>query len=59
MHGMKSLLSVFDIKTDCIYNTVSTNKCIGDRPLIVNVGFDRLQLRIIRTKQRLAPFRVS
>ena len=40
MHGMKGLPSVFDIKTDRIYHTVSASKCIGDRPLIVNVGVD-------------------
>ncbi len=59
MHGMKSLLSVFDIKTDRIYCSISANKRIGDRPLIVNVGFDRLKLRIIGIKQRLGPFQMS
>lgn len=59
MHGMKGLLSLFDIKTDRVYNTVSTGKCIGDRPLIADIGFDRLKLRIIRTKQLLGPFRMS
>ena len=59
MHGMKGFLSPFDIKTDRIYNTASTGKCIGDRALIVDIGFDRLKLRIIRTKQLLGPFRMS
>ena len=59
MHGMKSLLSVFDIKTDRIYCSISANKRIGDRPLIVNVGFNRLKLRIIGIKQRLGPFQMS
>jgi hypothetical protein len=48
---MKSLLSVLDVKTDRIYHPVSAGKCIGDWPLVVNVGFDRLKLRIIKTKQ--------
>ena len=56
---MKSLLSVFDIKTDRIYCSISANKRIGDRPLIVNVGFDRLKLRIVGIKQRLGPFQMS
>ena len=38
MHGLKRLPSVLDVKTDRIYHTVSASKCIGDRPLIVNVG---------------------
>lgn len=50
---------MFDIKTDRIYNTVSTGKRIGDRPFIVDIGFDRLKLRVIRTKQLLGPLRMS
>jgi hypothetical protein len=30
VHGMKSLLSVLDVKTDRIYHPVSAGKCIGD-----------------------------
>ena len=30
MNGVKSLLSVLDVKTDRIYHTVSASKCIGD-----------------------------
>jgi hypothetical protein len=30
MHGMKSLLSVLDVKTDRIHHTVSAGKRIGD-----------------------------
>ena len=59
MYGMKCFSPVLDVKTDCIYDAVCTGKCIGDRPLIVNIGFDRLNLRIIRTEQLLAPFRMS
>jgi hypothetical protein len=55
VHGMKSLLSVLDVKTDRIYHPVSAGKCIGDRPLVVNVGRDRLKLRIIKTSQPVPP----
>jgi hypothetical protein len=30
VNGMKSLLSVLDVKTDRIYHPVSAGKCIGD-----------------------------
>ena len=30
VHGMKSLPSVLDVKTDRIYHPVSASKCIGD-----------------------------
>ncbi len=30
VHGMKSLPSVLDVKTDRIYHPVSAGKCIGD-----------------------------
>ncbi len=58
VHGMKSLLSVLDIKTDRIDHTVSASKGIGDCLLAVNVGLDRLQLRIVRTKQPMPPIRM-
>jgi hypothetical protein len=51
MHGMKSLLSVLDVKTDRIYHRVSAGKCIGDWPLAVNVGL----LPFIRTEDGVAP----
>ena len=47
MYGMKGLLSAFDVKTDRIYHTVSAGKCIGDRPIVVDISLDRLKLRII------------
>ena len=59
VYGMKSLLFVFDVKTDRIYHTKSAGEYIGDRPLIMNVGFERLKLRIISAGQLLAPFRMS
>jgi hypothetical protein len=52
---MKGLLSLFDIKTDRIYNTISTGKCIGDRPLIVDIGFDRLRYRTTRRPTNPVP----
>ena len=58
MHGMKSLSSMLDVKTDCIYYTVSARNRIGDRLLVVNVGLDRLKLRIIKTKQPLTSIRM-
>ena len=55
---MKSLLSVLDVKTDRIYNAVRAAKRIRNRSLVVNIGLDGLQLRIIRTKQSVPPIRM-
>jgi hypothetical protein len=54
---MKRLLSVLDVKTDRIYHTESAGKGIGDRPLVVNVGRDRLKLRI-KSEQPAPPIRM-
>jgi hypothetical protein len=58
VHGIKSLPSVLDVKTDRIYRTEGASKCFGYGPLVVNVGPDRLKLRIIKTKQPVTPIRV-
>jgi hypothetical protein len=58
MHGVKSLLSVLDIKTDRIHHTVGASKGIGDRTLVVNVGLDRLELRIIKSEQAASSIRM-
>jgi hypothetical protein len=58
MHGMKSLPSVLDVKTHRIDHPVSTGKHIGNCPLVVNVGLDRLQLRIIAAEQLATAIRV-
>ena len=55
---MKRLLSVLDVKTDRIYHTESAGKGIGDRPLVVNVGRDRLKLRIVKSEQPVPPIRM-
>src|SRR5215467_4730179 len=55
---MKSVRSVLDVKTDRIHHTVSASKRLRDRLVIVNVRFDRLKLRIINSKQPVAPIRV-
>jgi hypothetical protein len=55
---MKSLLSVLDVKTDRIYDAVSTAKRIRNRSLVVNIGLDGLQLRIVGTKQPVPPIRM-
>ncbi len=58
VNGMKSLLSVLDVKTDRIYNAIGAGKRIRDRPLVVNVGLYGLKLRIIRTKLTMPPIRM-
>jgi hypothetical protein len=58
VNGMKSLLSVLDVKTDRIYNAIGAGKRICDRPLVVNVGLYGLKLRIIRTKLTMPPIRM-
>ena len=56
--GMKRLRSPLDVKTDRIYNAVSAGKRIRDGPLVVNVGFYELKLRIISTRQGIPLIRM-
>lgn len=51
MYGMKSLLSAFDVKADCIDRRVGAGQHIGNPPLVSNVGLDRLKTRIIGTEE--------
>jgi hypothetical protein len=55
---MKSILSLLDVKTDRIYHTVGVDKRIGHRTFVVNVGPDRLKLRIIKTEEPMTPIRM-
>jgi len=50
MYGMKSLLSAFDVKADCIDRRVGAGQHIGNSPL-VSIGLDRLKTRIIGTEE--------
>src|SRR5712691_9260091 len=50
VHGMKRLRSALDVKTDRIHHAVSAGKRIGDRPLVVDVGFDRFKWRAVDTE---------
>jgi hypothetical protein len=58
MHGMKGLASALDVKTDRVHHAIGAGEGSGDRTLVVNVGLDRLKLRIIRAKQRAALIRM-
>jgi hypothetical protein len=58
VHGMKRLLSALDVETDRIYHPAGAGDRIGDRPLVVNVGRNRLKLRIITTEQPVPPIRI-
>jgi hypothetical protein len=58
MHGMESFPSVLDVKADRVYGAVGPSKRIDDRLFVVNVGFDRVKLRIIETKQFVAAIRM-
>jgi hypothetical protein len=58
MHGMERLPSTLDVETDCIHCAVNASEGAGDRPLIVNVGLDRLNLRIIQTEKLASSIRV-
>ena len=51
VYGMKCLVSVLDIKTDRIDHSVSAGKRARDRLFVVNIGFDRLNLRIVTSKR--------
>jgi len=55
MNGMKRLLSLLDVKADRIYCPVSAGKRVHDRMLVLNVGLDGLNLRIIQAKQPVRP----
>ena len=56
--GMKSFLTLLDIKADRIHHTESAEKCVGHRPLVVNVSAERSKFRIISTKQLVTPVRM-
>jgi hypothetical protein len=58
VNGMKSLLSVFDVKANRIYHAAGAGQRIRDGALVVNVGPYGLKLRIIRTKQSVPPVRM-
>jgi hypothetical protein len=58
MHGMKSLSPVLDVKTDRIHGAIGASKRVSDRFFVVNVGLDRVKLRIIKTKQFVASIRM-
>jgi hypothetical protein len=59
VNGMKSLLSVLDVKANRIYSGVSAGKRIRDRSFVVNVGLYGLNLRINRTKLSVSSIRMS
>ena len=58
VHGMKTLPSVLDVKTDRIYDAVSASKRIRNRLLVVNIGLYGLKLQIISTKLPECPIRM-
>ncbi len=58
VHGMEALLSALDVKTDRIYDAVSTSKRIRNRLLVVNIGLYGLKLQIIGTKLPQCPIRM-
>ena len=55
MNGMKSILSMPDVKANRIYNAVGAGKRIRDRPFVVNIGVDGSKLRIITAKLTVPP----
>ena len=48
--GMKRLPSVLDVETDRIDRAISVGQRIDNRSLVVNIGSDRLKLRIAGTE---------
>jgi hypothetical protein len=56
---MKRLPSMLDIKTDRVDHTASAGKRVHDGLPLVNVGLDRLKVRIIGTKQLPTAIRMS
>ena len=59
VQGMKGLRSVFYVKTDRIHRTVRASKRVCDRSFVVNISFDRLKLRIVKSKKPVSAIRVS
>jgi hypothetical protein len=49
---------MLDVKTDSIDYSVSTSKCGGNGPLIVDIGLGRSKLRIIMAEQRVTAIRM-
>src|SRR5262249_17452413 len=58
VHGMECLLSALDVKTDRIHHTVSPGKRIGDRPPVVEVGFDGSKLPVIDIERHAGSMRM-
>ena len=54
VNGVKTVLSMLDVKADRIYDPVSAGKRVHDRPVVLNVSLDGLKLRIIKPKQSVA-----
>jgi hypothetical protein len=52
------LPTTLDIEADCIHHAESTGDGIGDGLVVVDVGFDRLKLGIIQTKELVPPLRM-
>ena len=50
MDRMKCFSSVLDVKTNRIYDSVSAQDRISDGSLVMNIGFDRLKLRIVESE---------
>jgi hypothetical protein len=49
---------MLDVKTDRIHHSVSAGNRTRDRLFIVDIRFNRLKLRIIKSKQPSTPIRV-
>jgi hypothetical protein len=58
VHGVERAPAPLDVEADRVDYPVSAGECIRNGPLIVNVGRDRLKLRIVRTEQCAAAVRM-
>ncbi len=58
VHGVKRVPPALDIKADRIDRAGSAGERIGDGLLVVDIGLDRLQQRIIGTEQFAAALRM-
>jgi hypothetical protein len=49
---------MLDVKTDGVDGGIGARHCIGDRLLVVDIGFDRMKTRIMGIKQAPASLKM-
>src|SRR5207244_3232120 len=55
VHCMKGFFAALNVETDCVDNAERASNRAGDRPLLVNVCGNGLELRILTARLARAP----